>query len=340
VTPHSRTGTARTATYPDASPRSPRRARRRPAVVRVPGLAGPAVLLAGLMALTGCSGPAPFVPDSPVVSNPTTERHLLVTSADTDEGRAVAEIYAGALNAAGIEATVTDATAEAGLADAVSAGFADVAPGRTGTLLLDLDAGSGATTADSVLEALREALPEHLAVLAPAAADSHSALVATAATAEQYDARNLSDLAPSCGKLTLGAPAGFRSSAQGLPGLEGGYDCVPGTFVALADDGGEAVQALISGSVDVVELPATQPAIVDHGLVVLEDPKTVFAAQQVVPVVTAKVVGQDAVEVLNRVSAELGSDDLTDLNRAVAGDARLTPAEAASDWLEVNGFTT
>jgi osmoprotectant transport system substrate-binding protein len=251
----------------------------------------------------------------------------------------VAEIYAGALNAAGIQATVTDATAEAGLAHAVSSGFADVAPGRTGSLLLGLDATSTATTADAVVQALRQALPEDLALLTPAAADSHSALVATAATAEQYDARNLSDLAPSCGKLTLGAPAGVRTSAQGLPGLEAGYDCVPGTFVALADDGGEAVQALIAGSVDVVELPATQPAIVDQGLVVLEDPKTVFAAQQVVPVVNAKVVGQDAVEVLNRVSAELGSDDLTDLDRAVAGDARLTPAEAASDWLKGNGFT-
>ncbi|GER21771.1 putative amino acid ABC transporter, substrate binding protein [Zafaria cholistanensis] len=292
-----------------------------------------------LLALAGCSGPAPFVPDSPVVSNPTTERRLLVTSPDTDEGRTLAEVYAGALNAAGIEAAVTDATAEAGLAGAVSSGFADVAPGRTGTLLLGLDAAAEATTADSVLQALREALPQDLAVLAPAAADSHSVLVATAATAEQYDARNLSDLAPSCGKLTLGAPAGFRTSAQGLGGLEAGYDCVPGTFVALADNGAEAVRALIGGSVDVVELPATQPAIPDHGLVVLEDPKTVFAAQQVAPLVNAQVVGQDAADVLNRVSAELGSDDLTDLLRAVSGDARLTPAEAAADWLQGNGFT-
>ena len=275
-----------------------------------------------------------------MVSNPTTERRLQVTSADTGESRTVAAIYAGALNAAGLEATTTDARAEAGLAEAVAGGSADVAPGRTGALLRDQDPAADATTADSVLQALRQALPEELAVLTPAAADSHAALVATAATAEQYDARNLSDLAPSCGKLTLGAPAGFRSSAQGLPGLEGGYDCVPGTFVALADDGGEAVQALITGSVDVVELPATQPAIEDQGLVMLEDPKTVFAAQQVVPLVNTEVVGQDAVDVLNRVSAELGSDDLTDLNRALAGDARLTPAEAASDWLKENGFTT
>lgn len=88
----------------------------------------------------------------------------------------------------------------------------------------------------------------------------------------------------------------------------------------------------------VIDLYSTTPAIEQNQLVVLEDPKNMILAQQVLPIVNTSRVPESAVEVLNRVSEKLTTADLRVLNDRVAGTSKQEPAQAAAWWLGEWGF--
>lgn len=88
----------------------------------------------------------------------------------------------------------------------------------------------------------------------------------------------------------------------------------------------------------VVDLYSTTPAITQNNFVMLEDPKNMIPAQQVLPIINTKRVPEDAQAVLNRISAVLTTDDLRSLNDEVSGDKKLDPSTAAANWLKDKGL--
>ncbi|VEJ31027.1 Substrate binding domain of ABC-type glycine betaine transport system [Rothia dentocariosa] len=88
----------------------------------------------------------------------------------------------------------------------------------------------------------------------------------------------------------------------------------------------------------VVDLYSTTPAITQNNFVMLEDPKNMIPAQQVLPIINTKRVPEDAHAVLNRISAVLTTDDLRSLNDEVSGDKKLDPSTAAANWLKGKGL--
>ncbi|MGJ9402203.1 ABC transporter substrate-binding protein [Arthrobacter sp. KK5.5] len=297
--------------------------------------------LAATLALASCGGGDPLADDEPQATASGVDRPLVIGSADFPESQIIAELYAGALNAADIEATTTPGIgAREAYVEAVKDGSADVVPDYSGNLLLFFDAEATAVSAGDIRTALDEALPEGLGVLEASSAEDKDSLVVTSATATEYSLTSIEDLAEVCDELVFGAPPEFKTRAYGLPGLEEKYGCTPKSFEPIADGGGPlTIKALISDQVQVADVFTTSPSIADNSLVVLEDPKDNFIAQQVLPLVNTEVVGEAAAEQLNRVSAELTTEDLIDLNRSVSGDAKLEPAEAAAEWLQEKGFT-
>lgn len=266
---------------------------------------------------------------------------LVVGSAAFPESEIIAEIYAGALNAAGIEADTQPAIGSREIyVGAVQDGSVDLVPEYSGNLLLFFNSEAEAESAAEVMDALPEAVPEGLAVLEPSEAEDKDAMVITQATAEEYDLTSLADIGDVCGELILGAPPEFADRAYGLKGLKETYGCEFKSFEPLNDGGGAVtVQALIEDDIQVADIFTTTPAIEDNGLVVLEDPKNNFLAQQVLPLISEERVGEDAREVLNSVSAELTTEDLIGLNRQVSGEQKRSPGAAAEGWLQENGFT-
>lgn len=108
--------------------------------------------------------------------------------------------------------------------------------------------------------------------------------------------------------------------------------------MAIADGGGPAtVQALANDDVQAANIYTTTPAIAENGFVVLEDPENNFAAQNVVPVLSAEAMTEEIAAVLDAVSAELTTEDLLTLNGEVAGGG-MEPAQAARAWLEEKGL--
>ncbi|HET8795653.1 MAG TPA: ABC transporter substrate-binding protein [Arthrobacter sp.] len=266
---------------------------------------------------------------------------LVVGSAAFPESEIIAEIYAGALNAAGIEAETQPAIGSREIyVGAVQDGSVDLVPDYSGNLLLFFNPEAEAESAEEIMAALPEATPEGLAVLEPSEAENKDAMVITQATSEKYDLTSLADIGEVCDELVLGAPPEFADRAYGLKGLKETYGCEFKSFEPLNDGGGAVtVQALIENDIQVADIFTTTPAIEDNGLVVLEDPKNNFIAQQVLPLISEERVGEEAREVLNSVSAELTTEDLINLNRQVSGDQKRSPEAAAQGWLEENGFT-
>lgn len=265
---------------------------------------------------------------------------LVVGSANFPESQIIGELYAGALNAAGIQASTKPGIGSREVyLKAVEEGSVDVVPDYSGNLLLAVDPEATAASAGEIKDALPAALPTGLGVLEPAPAESKDAMVVTKATAEKYKLTSIEDMGPVCKDLVLGANPEFAEREYGLKGLKENYGCEPKSFEPINDGGGPAtVKALITDKIQVADIYTTTPSIEDNDLVVLEDPKNNFIAQQVLPLVSSDSVGKEAADVLNKVSAALTTEDLIDLNRQVSGDEKRNAADAAADWLKEKGF--
>lgn len=293
----------------------------------------------GLLSACGLSGENVFSGD---------HEGIVVGSAAFAESQILAEIYAGALKKAGFDArTQLSIGAREAYLGALASGAVDVIPDYSGNLLLYLDPKATASTAEQILQALPAALGTlkaggsraEIRALKASAAEDKDSLVVTAKTSQKYGLRSLEDLASHCTDLKLGAAPEFAERAYGIPGLKEKYGCVPAEFVPLSDGGGAlTVKALLDDTVQVIDLYSTTPAIEQNQLVVLEDPKNMILAQQVLPIVNTSRVPESAVEVLNRVSEKLTTADLRVLNDRVAGTSKQEPAQAAAWWLGEWGF--
>ncbi|WP_144790257.1 ABC transporter substrate-binding protein [Kocuria palustris] len=313
---------------PDAHP-TPRAGRRRALGA---GAAAAALLLSGcgLNSDPLATGGGASTPDGSVT----------VGSADFPESQIIAEIYAGALISRGIEAdTQLGIGAREAYIGALEDGSIDVVPDYTGNLLTFMDPEATATEEQEILDALPSALPEGLSVLEPAPAQNKDSIVVTQETAEEHGLSSLADIGPLCGEMTFAGPPEFQERTYGLDGLAEHYGCEPGSFDPINDAGGPlTIGALTSGDADAADVFTTTPAIVEENLVVLEDPESNFAAQQVIPLVAQQRLPDGAAEVMDDVSEKLTTEDLIELNQQVSGDEAVSAQQAADHWLKENWY--
>lgn len=292
--------------------------------------------LTAVLALSACGGNPIAAPSSSGSAGT-----VVVGSANFPESATVAEIYAGALNAAGIKSTTKlNIGAREVYIKAVEDGSINVVPDYSGNLLGYLDPKTTADTAEKVLADLPAAMPAGLSVLNAAPAQDKDAMVVTAETAAKYNLKSIEDLAKVCSQLTLGAPPEFATRDYGLPGLKAKYNCVPAKFTPISDGGGPlTVKALLNNDIQVADIFTTSPAIPANKLVVLTDPKNNWLAQQVLPVIKTGTVNAAGVEALNMVSSLLTTEGLIALNNEVSGPQKMDPAAAAAAWLKEQGIT-
>ena len=74
-----------------------------------------------------------------------------------------------------------------------------------------------------------------------------------------------------------------------------------------------------------------------NDLVVLEDPKNLYLAENVVPVITATKATPTVIAALNALSAKLTTEGLTAELKKVTIDKQ-DPAAVAKAWVEANGL--
>jgi osmoprotectant transport system substrate-binding protein len=266
-------------------------------------------------------------------------KKIVVGSAAFGESEILAEVYAGALRAKGIDAsTKLDIGQREAYIGAIKDGTIDLFPEYTGNLLLFLDPQATVTAPEEVENALEDALPAGLDVLDPAPGEDKDSLNVTSEFAQKNGVSSIADLAKVKG-LKLAANPEFKTRAYGIPGLEKVYGITGISFTAISDGGGPAtVKALLDGDVDVADIYSTTPSITENDLVTLEDPKNLIAAQNVVPLIREDAETDEVEEALDAVSEKLTTDALLELNAAFAADSKPTAADVAKEWLEKNGL--
>ncbi|MFF0528926.1 ABC transporter substrate-binding protein [Nocardia amikacinitolerans] len=269
---------------------------------------------------------------------------LIVGSANFPESETVAHVYAEVLRINGFQVdTRLNIGSREAYIPALRQCAISVIPEYTGNLLQYLDKDSTATSAADVEAALAGVLGDQLATAAPAPGEDSDAVVVTKATAERWNLRTIADLAAHSAEVKFGAPAEFQERQGGLPGLKENYglDIAANNFVPIADGGGPAtVRALLEGQVTAANIFTTSPAIAENDLVVLEDPKHNFPAQNVIPLFNSAKKSDKAVAALNAVSAKLTTEELIELNEAVSGSSKTEPATAAKAWVAAQGLNT
>jgi osmoprotectant transport system substrate-binding protein len=191
------------------------------------------------------------------------------------------------------------------------------------------EAGGTAVTTTAVDNALDQGLPPSLKILAPAPAQDKDSVTVTEATAARYGLKSIADLRRVAGQLTLGAPVEFDGREQGTTGLKSTYGVAFGNFIALDyDDNSDApVTALLQHEVDAADVYATNPEIKADHLVVLADPRGLFRAENVVPLVYKPALGANRkiATILNYVSLRLTQPQLLALNVKAAQPGASSP---------------
>ncbi|MDQ3480816.1 MAG: glycine/betaine ABC transporter substrate-binding protein, partial [Actinomycetota bacterium] len=129
----------------------------------------------------------------------------------------------------------------------------------------------------------------------------------------------------------------FAERFQGLLGLEEVYGITFAEFVPLDAGGPLTLEALLSGEVDVANIFSTNSAIETEGLVVLEDTKNLYIAQNIVPILSESVSNDTIETALNAVSAALTTENLTAALAQVTVD-KMSSADVAEQFLTDNGL--
>jgi osmoprotectant transport system substrate-binding protein len=289
-----------------------------------------AAVLAAVLAVGGCGNPL----QGGAEGGPAGE--IVIGSSDVGESLLLAQIYAGALRNAGAD-NVTVRPPVGGrevVVKALQDRSLSLVPDYSGNLLRYFDKNTQATTPQDVYAALRRALPRGFEVLDPAPAEDKDLLVVRRELAES-GVRTLSGLGPRCKDLVFGGPGQWserwRARIKALYGCEFKQ-------IRTTDTGGPVtVAALRSGEIEVADLFSTSSTIAANGFVALQDDKNMFPAQNIVPLVAEGTLSDHEARALNRVSAVLTTEQLTELNVQFTEEKR-NPLDIAQDFLRQNGL--
>jgi osmoprotectant transport system substrate-binding protein len=299
----------------------------------------PVGLLLLLVLVAGCDrGQAPPPPEDP--RRPT----IQLASFDFPESEILGELYGQALRQHGFPVEpVVQLGAREVVAPALEQGKVDMVPEYLGSALNFLNDRDRVATADPGLThaRLEQAFaPRGVSVLAYAPAVDRNGFVVTGRMARSHGLEKISDLAPMASQLALGGPPECPQRPLCLRGLQDVYKLEFARFEAMPSRTVTAA-ALETGEIDVGMIDTTDPNLVKPGndLVQLEDDRDLQPADNVVPVVRREVLdayGPPLVGLLNAVSAQLTTVELTRLNLQVA-DGR-PAADAAAGWLRAHAI--
>lgn len=283
---------------------------------------------AGALALAGCSRSDPLSTDAGTASS----RTIVIGSQDYYSSEIIAEIYAQVLEDAdySVDRQFRIGQREA-YAPEIEAGAIDLFPEYTGPLLQYWKPDTESRLSDDVYAELLETTPDGLRLLDQSPATDQNAYTVAQEFADEWDLTTIGDLTEVTIPLTLGANSEGEHRPYGPAGLAATYG-VEVAFTPIEDDGGPlTVKALKDGDIQLAIIYTADPSIAENGLVSLEDPKGLFIASHVVPIVSDNV-DDAAAAIINKVSAAMSPEDLIALN-ARSVKEELPAATIASDWL-------
>ena len=294
-------------------------------------------LLVVCLLAAGCEREAPAPP-------PQDPRRpaIRLASFDFPESETLGELYGQALRQHGypVEQVVQLGAREV-VAPALEQGKVDMVPEYQGSALNFLNDRDRVATADPVLThaRLEQAFaPRGVSVLAYAPAQDRNGFAVNGDLARGHKLEKISDLAPLAPQLSIGGPPECPVRPLCLEGLQDVYKLEFARFKPMPTRDVTAAE-LDSGEIDVGMLDTTNPHLIGNDLVLLEDDQRLQPAENVVPVIRREILdlyGPALVSLVNSVSAQLTTTELTRLNRQVLEGQ--PAADAASVWLRAHAI--
>jgi osmoprotectant transport system substrate-binding protein len=265
---------------------------------------------------------------------------VVVGSANFPEDELLAEIYIQALQAKGVKVTAKlNIGAREVYYPQIQKGAITIIPEYNGALLTtSVDPGNTAATTEAVDAALQAKLPSTLVILNPAPAQDKDSVTVTQATATRYHLTSIADLGPYAKNMVIAGPPEFRTRADGLAGLKQIYGLTFKNFDPLDESGPLTLSALTSGKVQAADVFTTTPQIASDHLLSLADPKALFAAQNVLPLVYKPALNATITDTLNAVSAKLTTQALLQMDVAVITQ-HADYATVAAEFLKQEGLS-
>jgi osmoprotectant transport system substrate-binding protein len=262
---------------------------------------------------------------------------VVVGSSAATESTVLAELYAQAITARGVEAvTKLNTGSREVYLRALQEGSISVVPEYTGNLLLSFDPSTTATTAEEVEQALPAALPSGLTLGNPSPAANQDVYVVTKAYSDATGVRSLEDLKKVAADVVLGGPPDLESRAYGPGGLAEVYGAQVKQFKPDDSADGRA-RDLDDGSIQLGEFLSTEVVIPAPGYVVLADPQAMILPQNIVPLYRADVAADARVTAaVDAVQQALTTEELAALNAQVDVDSGVS--EVARGWLRNEGL--
>lgn len=266
---------------------------------------------------------------------------IRVGSKNFTEQFVVGEMYAAALEAAGFKVERKINLGGTLIAHkALTSGEIDVYPEYTGTALNSVLKAPVNTDPDAVYQQVKAYYEKEFQItwLKPSGINNGYAMLVRPETAQKYNLKTLSDVAPVAKMLKVGAGPEFLSRDDGAPGLKKVYGIEFGEFKQF----GTLVlryDALTNKEVDMINGYATDWQIPEGSFTSLVDDKNLFPPYYLCPVVR-----QDALKAnpkleatLIQVGALLNNVTMRQLNQAVEVKKE-EPKDVAKAFLKSKGI--
>lgn len=305
-----------------------------------------AAALLGL-ALTACTSGDPVATD-PTGTAPQGETDAIVLgTANFPESEIIGQIWAAALEDAGFEVELSSGIGSREVyLRALESGSIDLVPEYTGNLTQYFLTGEGeadlspGADADEVYAVLQDNLPDTAEVGEYAEGESKDAYRVTRELADEYGLVTLGDLG-NLDQVRIAANPEFGERPYGPTGLSEvyGVDAEKISMVPISDGGGPlTVAALVQGTAEVADIYTTSPLLDSAGnevdLVTLEDPEMLILPQNIVPLMRAGELPQEAVDVINGINGHLSTEALVEMNLRNIGEEKAEAPVIARDFVD------
>jgi osmoprotectant transport system substrate-binding protein len=278
------------------------------------------------------------------------EGQVTIAAFNFGESKVMASLYAGILQDAGVDVSVSELSSREVIAPALQEGQVDVVPEYLGTFTEFLNKQVNGPEAPAVADsdvaqtlAAGRGLAEPLGITLaePALAADQNAFAVTREFAEEHSLRTVSDLAAlsQTDPVVLGGPPECPTRPFCQPGLEGVYGAQIKEFVPLDAGGPLTKAALTQGAIDVGLVFSSDGGVSALDLVVLEDDRALQTVDNLVPALSERAATPQTIAALNRLSAMLTTGDLVELNRQVDIERR-DPQDVAAEYLQTRGLVS
>jgi osmoprotectant transport system substrate-binding protein len=247
-------------------------------------------------------------------------------------------LYSQALKSKGYTVTLKGNIGASAVIDkALTSGKIDMYPEYTGVIYTELaKLGDRPKSAAATLAgATKYEAKRGFVTLKPTPFQDADGLAVTNAYAKQHGLKTIADMSK-VGSFTYGGPPENGTRFQGVKGLKQAYGLTKLKFKPLTI--GSQYQALDQGKINSIAIFTTDGQLASKKYTVLTDTKGIFGYQQVVPVVSKKLIAKEGPafeQTLNEVSAKLTTDAIVAMNKAVQIDQK-NPGDVAKSFLKAN----